>query len=326
MKSYSFTKYLLLILLLHVIGVIFIFPLAKESSYYLGLIITAYILGVRHAFDADHIVAIDNTVRKLVQQKKNATGVGFYFSLGHSTVVFLLVLFVGVSANWIKENMPQFQEVGGIIGATVSGLFLLIVGAINLGILISIYQKIKQRSSSNEEVELNGFIYRFTKKLFTFVNESWHIYPLGFLFGLGFDTATEIGLLTMSAQASISGTLTMTSVLGLPISFMAGMCLMDTIDSIFMTNSYQWALNSANRKLYYNFVVTAISVVMALLIGTVELLQVASEQFSLTGGLWNFVSMVEFEYIGYAIVVGFIVLWSIAYFGWKRKKLTEEME
>lgn len=205
----SWLGYSISVLSLHVIGILFLYIAARHHTGLWGLGLLAYTLGLRHAFDVDHIAAIDNTVRKLVQMKRNSLGVGFYFSLGHSTVVFLMAIVTAVSVKWVQERMPEMQEIGGIIGASVSGLFLLIIGIINFVVLINlfrIFNKFRKGEQNQDEfeklLESRGFFSRLLIPLYKFITRSWHVYPLGFLFGLGFDTASEISLLAISAGAA----------------------------------------------------------------------------------------------------------------------------
>ena len=216
--------------------------------------ILAYTLGLRHAFDADHIAAIDNTVRKLLQQRRDPVGVGFYFSIGHSTVVFLMAVLLGISVKWAKSELPYFQEVGGTIGTLVSGFFLVLIGVLNLIILISLIKLFSQLRHQHvkEEVdallEARGFITRFIGPYFKVISRSWHVLPLGFLFGLGFDTASEIALLALSSGASQQA-ISFIGILSLPILFASGMSLLDTLDGIVMKSAYNWAFQSNSQNL-----------------------------------------------------------------------------
>ncbi|MCZ8512217.1 HoxN/HupN/NixA family nickel/cobalt transporter [Paenibacillus filicis] len=325
----SWIGYAGFVIVLHVAGLAGLIMAAPGNPAFWGLGILAYSLGLRHAFDVDHIAAIDNTVRKLVQQKRNPLGVGFYFSLGHSSVVFLMVLAVALSVQWVQNKMPQLQEIGGVIGATVSGSFLVIIGIINLMVLIQLYQlfrKLKSGAFHSDELEtlLNsrGLIARMISPLLKFISRSWHVYPLGFLFGLGFDTATEVGLLAISAGAA-KNSISVFGILSLPLLFAAGMSLMDTADGMFMTKAYRWAFSTPLRKIYYNVTVTAISVVAALLIGVVELLQVLSERLQLQNGFFQWVQHLDFGSLGFALVGLFLAAWIISVTVWKVWKVEE---
>jgi high-affinity nickel-transport protein len=322
-------KYFVFVGLLHLCGFLFLFSSAKSHPGFLGLGLFAYSLGLRHAFDADHIAAIDNTVRKLVQQKRNPLGVGFYFSLGHSTVVFCMAVVTAVSVHWAQENLPQLQEVGGMIGASVSGLFLLIIGLINLAVLFNLLKLFRQYREGRPDqdefeklLESRGFFSRLLRPLYRLVSRSWHVYPLGFLFGLGFDTASEISLLALSAGAA-KESLPLMGILSFPLLFAAGMTLMDSADGIFMTRAYRWAFSTPLRKLYYNLSVTALAVAAALLIGLVELIQVLSGKLGWEGKFWFWVQNLEFGQLGYLLVGLFLVAWLVSVGVWKGMRLEE---
>jgi high-affinity nickel-transport protein len=326
----SWVLYSLIVLTLHIVGLSCLLNGAKQHPLIIGMAFLSYTFGLRHAFDADHIAAIDNTVRKLIQQKKNPIGVGFFFSLGHSSVVFLMATLLTVSVQWAQRELQHWQELGSIIGTMVSGSFLLFIGALNAFILIDlqkVFFKMRMGRYNEEEVEdllLNrGFLVRFAGPLFRLINKSWHAYPLGFLFGLGFDTASEIALLAISAGAAKEA-LPLSGILSLPILFAAGMSLMDTADGIFMTNAYKWAFSTPLRKVYYNLTITALSVTAALLIGIIELAQVFSEKLRLTSGIWGWLQSLNISSIGYLLVVLFIFSWGISYIIWKVFKIEEK--
>jgi len=323
--------YFIAVVLLHIVGLIGLLTVVDANPAFWSLGLLAYTLGLRHAFDADHIAAIDNTVRKLIQQKQNPLGVGFYFSLGHSSVVFLMVLAIALSIHWIQDNMPQMQEIGGTIGITVSGSFLILIGIINLVILYNLYKifrKLRKGIQPTENIEEildnRGLLSRMIKPFLRLVSKSWHVYPLGFLFGLGFDTATEIGLLAISAGAAKTA-ISAFGILSLPILFAAGMSLMDTADGMFMSTAYRWAFTTPLRKLYYNVTVTSVSVVAALLIGTVELIQVLSDKLHLQSGFFQWINALDFGDLGYMLVALFILAWLISVSIWKYMKVEERM-
>jgi high-affinity nickel-transport protein len=325
----SWLLYCLMVLTLHIVGLLCLLSGAKHHPLLIGMAFLAYTFGLRHAFDADHIAAIDNTVRKLVQHKKNPSGVGFFFSLGHSSVVFLMVILLTISVQWAQKELPQWQEIGSIIGTAVSGSFLLFIGVLNAIILFDlqkVFFKMRIGTYNENEVEellLNrGFLARFAGPLFTFITKSWHAYPLGFLFGLGFDTASEVALLAISAGAA-KGNLPITGLLSLPILFAAGMSLLDTADGIFMTNAYRWAFSTPLRKVYYNLTVTALSVLAALLIGLIELAQVFAEKLQLTNGVWRWIQTLDISWIGYLLVVLFLLSWGASYLIWKVFKIED---
>ncbi len=325
----NWLPYGLVVLFLHIIGLSFLLIGSKNHPLLLGMAFLSYTLGLRHAFDADHIAAIDNTIRKLVQQKKNPTGVGFYFSLGHSSVVFLMAAILAISVQWAQKELPQWQEVGGVIGTIVSGCFLLFIGILNAIVLFDlqkVFIKMRKGTYNEEEVEdllLNrGFLARFAGPIFKLITKSWHVYPLGFLFGLGFDTASEVALLAVSAGAA-KNALPVLGILSLPILFAAGMSLMDTADGIFMTNAYRWAFSTPLRKVYYNITITALSVAAALLIGMIELTQVFSEKMGFTNGFWHWIQNLDIGWLGYLLVVLFLLSWGASYVIWKVFKIEE---
>lgn len=325
----SWGGYVFVIILLHVLGLIGLYSVAKSLPAFWGIGLLAYTLGMRHAFDVDHIAAIDNTVRKLVGQKRNPLGVGFYFSLGHSSVVFIMAIVTAFSVQWAERELPWMQRFGGLIGTSVSGLFLVIIGVINLLILISLYKMfLKFRDGKHDEggfeelLESRGFIARMIKPLFAFIGKSWHVYPLGFLFGLGFDTASEIALLAISAHAAKEA-IPIIGIISLPLLFAAGMSLFDTADGMFMTKAYKWALHTPVRKLYYNLTVTALAVIAALIIGVIELGQVLSEEFSMEGTFWTWLQDIDFGTLGFILVALFVIAWIISIAVWKGMKIEE---
>ncbi|MGH8161382.1 MAG: HoxN/HupN/NixA family nickel/cobalt transporter, partial [Gammaproteobacteria bacterium] len=297
------------------------------SAHYpalVGLGFAAYMFGLRHAFDADHIAAIDDPVRYMLQKEKRPLGVGFFFSLGHSTIVFALAVAIIFAAAAIKHGLPAMQNAGGLIGAGVSGTFLWIVGIINLLVLLDILKvwsqaKAGQHSHKHLEEMLakRGFINRlFGGRLQKFINHSWQMYPIGFLFGLGFDTASEVGLLAMTAGAS-AGSLPWPAVLSLPILFTAGMSAMDTTDGVLMCKAYNWAFINPLRKIFYNITTTGLSIGVALVIGTIELLQVLVSMLGLKGPVFDYVGHMDFGSLGYVIVGLFILAWGISVGVWK---------
>src|SRR5437868_5106760 len=299
--------------LLHLVGWGTLLAVAPRYPALIGPAVLAYTFGLRHAFDADHISAIDNTTRKLLQQGKRPLGVGFFFSLGHSTIVFSLAAGLALAAKSIDSKIPAFQNYGGTIGASVSGTFLWIIGILNLLVLLDVVRVfLELRGGAYDEAALEerlldrGFMSRlFIGRLFRFVSKSWHMYPLGVLFGLGFDTATEVGLLAIAAGVATHH-VPFLAVISLPILFAAGMSLMDTADGAFMSHAYGWAFSNPVRKIYYNITVTTLSVAVALVIGMIELLQVTAAKLSLEGGFWSFLDNLDFGHIGYVVVGLFI--------------------
>src|SRR5258706_8227967 len=262
----------------------------------LGTALLAYTFGLRHAVDADHIAAIDNVTRKLMQDGKRPVAVGFFFSLGHSTIVVLASADVAATALAFKQQFESFHEVGGIVGTLVSAFFLLAIAVMNIVILAGVYRTFQRVKAGGRYVEedLNallagrGFLARLFRPLFAMIRSSWQMYPLGLLFGLGFDTATEIGLLGISAAEASKG-LSVWSILVFPALFTAGMSLVDTIDSILMLGAYGWAFVKSIPKLFYHMTITAVSVVVALLLGGIEALSLISDQLNLQGGILDFI-------------------------------------
>lgn len=287
----------------------------------LGMAFLAYMFGLRHAFDADHIAAIDNVVRKLMQEGKAPFSVGFFFSLGHSSIVVIATVVIAATAMAMQAHLEDFHVIGGMIGTAVSASFLLAIGLANLIILIGIWSAF-QRLRRGERVvdeELDallagrGFFARLFRRLFGVVRRSWHMYPIGFLFGLGFDTATEIGVLGISAAQAAQG-MSIWAILVFPALFTAGMSLMDTLDSMLMTRAYGWAFVNPVRKLWYNLTITAASVVVAVFIGGLEALGLIGEKLGLAGGLWDFVAALndDLANFGFAVVGLFIASWLVS--------------
>jgi len=318
------------IALLHVVGWGLYLHFATLYPALIGLGFVAYMFGLRHAFDADHIAAIDDTVRIMLQKGKRPLGVGFYFSLGHSTVVLALAIAIAFAATAITHDLPQFQKVGGVIGACVSGVFLWIIGGLNLLVLLDllkVWQHARTGTHSHQHLDdllaQRGLLDRlFRGRLQKLMNDSWQMYPLGLLFGLGFDTASEVGLLAMTAGAS-AGNLPIPAVLSLPILFAAGMTLMDTTDGVLMTKAYDWALLNPVRKIFYNVTATGLSVSVALVVGSVELLQVLISTLGLHGGLFDAIALLGFGKLGYVVVGFFMLGWGLSVAAWKLGRMEE---
>ncbi len=293
----------------------------------LGTALLAYSLGLRHAVDADHIAAIDNVTRKLMQEGKRPVAVGFMFSLGHSTVVLLGSAAIAATALVLQHRMDAARHIGGVIGTLVSTLFLFGIGAVNLIVLRSIYRAFQRVRGGAPYVEEDfdllladrGFLARLFRPMFAIISRSWHMYPLGVLFGLGFDTATEIGLLGISAAEASKG-LPLWSILVFPALFAAGMSLIDTTDNILMLGAYGWAFMKPVRKLYYNMTITMLSVLVALVVGGIEALGLLAGEFGLTGVLWDTVRKLNnnFGALGYCIIGIFALSWiaSFAIYKW----------
>jgi high-affinity nickel-transport protein len=320
--------------LLHVAGWGLLLAAAAGRPTILALGGLAYTFGLRHAFDADHISAIDNTTRKLLQDGRKPVGVGFFFSLGHSTVVFLVAAALGLTVKWILDGVVsdsgRLRGIGGILGTTVSGGFLVLIGLLNLVILLDIvrvYRRLKSGEYDRESLELDltagGFMSRIFGRLFKVIRHSWQMYPIGFLFGLGFDTASEVAILAISAGAAANG-LPFVAVIALPLIFAAGMSLMDTADGAFMAKAYSWAFTSPIRKVFYNLTMTSLSVFVALFVGTIELMQVVIKAFDLKGGAFG--AIAGFDLVGragYFIVAAFVVAWAAALLIYKARRIDE---
>ncbi len=295
----------------------------------LGTALLAYTFGLRHAVDADHISAIDNVTRKLMQEDKKPVAVGFFFSLGHSTIVVALSIAIALTATAIQHNFPGLQNIGGLIGTSVSALFLFVIAAINILVLWEIFQtflRVKNGGEYNEQtldefLNQRGLMGRFFRPLIRMVSSSWKMYPIGILFGLGFDTATEVGILGISASSATKG-LPIWYILLFPALFTVGMCLLDTTDSILMLGAYGWAFMKPVRKLYYNMNITLVSVLVALVVGGIEVLSIIGGQLNLSGAFWDSVTNLSsnFGTIGYLIIGIFIASWAISTIIYKVKR------
>ena len=304
----------------------------RHHPVLLGTAFLAYSFGLRHAVDADHIAAIDNVTRKLMQQGKRPVGVGFFFSLGHSTIVFGLSVVIALTSVAIKSRFESFQAIGGIIGTSISAFFLLAIGLANLLVLISVYRTFQHVKSGGRFVDedLNlllgqrGFFGRIFRSLFGLVEHSWQMYPIGFLFGLGFDTATEVGLLGISATEATRG-LSVWSILIFPTLFAAGMALVDTTDSILMLGAYGWAFVKPIRKLYYNMTITFVSVLVAVLVGGIEVLGLIGNHFKVQGVLWDAINALtnNFGLVGFAIIGVFALSWIVSIMIYRIKRYDE---
>jgi len=319
---------------LHIAGAILMwratsgnYILADGSLFGWGTAALAYTLGMRHAFDADHISAIDNTTRKLMSEGQRPLAVGFFFSLGHSSVVagLAILLNFGIKAlgSQLKDENSSLHHYTGLIGTTVSGTFLMLIAIFNLIVMwgiVKVFLQMRQGLYNEEELEKHldsrGLLWRFFGPIARRIDKSWKMYPLGILFGLGFDTATEIGLLVLAGSSVIAG-LPWWAIISLPLFFAGGMSLLDTIDGSFMNFAYGWAFSKPVRKVYYNIVITGLSVATAFFIGGLEISQVLSNQLNLTGGYWDFANSLELNTAGYYIVAGFVIVWAIALLYWK---------
>jgi high-affinity nickel-transport protein len=337
------------IVLLHAVGFFVLFAFVVPNHYQLGgghpvftagVGILAYTFGLRHAFDVDHIAAVDNTTRKLMadnaeqqlsgvpsSEVRKPLSVGFWFSLGHSSIVFALsiLLAFGVRsvAGQVTDENSGLHDLTGVIGASVSGIFLWILGILNFVVLLGILRVFRglrhgqyDEEALEEQLNKRGFMNRILGGLTRSVRKAWHSYPIGVLFGLGFDTATEVGLLVLAAGAAAFA-LPWYSIVVLPVLFAAAMCLMDTVDGVFMNAAYGWAFARPVRKVFYNLTITSISVLVAVLIGTIELVGVLADQANITGGPIGWIANINLDYAGYGIVGLFVLSWAIAIAIWR---------
>jgi high-affinity nickel-transport protein len=293
----------------------------------IGTAVLAYSLGLRHAIDADHIAAIDNVTRKLMQEGQRPVAVGFFFALGHSTVVVVASIAVALTASALTDKFAVYRGIGGIMGTSASALFLFIIAVANLMVLRGVYRafRLVERGERVTEEDIDallqqrGWLARLFRPLFRFVSKSWHLYPIGLLFALGFETASEIGLFGLSAQASSS--VSSWSLLIFPALFAAGMTLVDTTDGVLMLGAYGWAYRNPVRKLFYNLTITSVSVLVALVVGGIETLGLIAGQFHLQGAFWNAISELNgnFGALGYGIVGLFVVSWGVSYLVYRFK-------
>jgi high-affinity nickel-transport protein len=300
----------------------------------LGTAALAYAFGLRHAFDADHIAAIDNVTRKLMQEGRRPVGVGLFFSLGHSTIVVALSIAIAVTATALQDRFDAFKSFGGVVGTLVSALFLFGIALANILVLISVYRTFRTVKNGGRFIEEDldlalanrGLLGRLFRRFFRMIERSWQMYPLGVLFGLGFDTATEVGLLGISATQASQG-LSIWSILVFPALFTAGMTLIDTTDSILMLGAYGWAFVKPIRKLYYNMTITAVSVIVAVVVGGLETLNLIGDQLGLTdgGGFWGAIGDLNdnFGVLGYVIVGIFIAAWAISWIVYRARRYDE---
>jgi high-affinity nickel-transport protein len=332
------------ILLLHVVGwgllTLVIAPahyrVGAGGIFGVGLGVTAYTLGMRHAFDADHIAAIDNTTRKLMGGPRRPLSVGFWFSLGHSSVVFglclLLSLGVRALAGQVENDSSALQRITGLVGVGISGAFLYVIGTINLVLLVGVIRIFRRmRHGSFDEAELEdhlnnrGLLNRILSGATRAVAKPWQMYPIGLLFGLGFDTATEISLLVLAGGAA-AFQLPWYAILTLPVLFAAGMSLLDTVDGCFMNFAYGWAFAKPVRKVYYNITVTGLSVAVALIIGTIELVSILTDRLGITTGPLAAIGNVDLNHVGFVIVGLFVATWAVALLVWRYARIEEKWD
>ncbi|HEY3849884.1 MAG TPA: HoxN/HupN/NixA family nickel/cobalt transporter [Steroidobacteraceae bacterium] len=315
---------------LHGLGCGLYLHFAAQYPALVGLGLVAYLFGLRHAFDADHIAAIDDTVRYMLQRGQRPLGVGLFFSLGHSTIVIGLALVIAFAATAVKQDIPLLQNAGGVIGTGVSGVFLWIIGMLNLLVLLDILKVWRHTRNGNHShahletlLAQRGLLNRLLRgRLQKVMSHSWQMYPLGVLFGLGFDTASEVALLAMTAGAA-TGNLPAPAVLSLPILFAAGMTLMDTTDGVLMSKAYNWALLNPLRKIFYNVTTTGLSVAVALVIGSIEILQAFIGVLRLQGSFYDRVAQLDFGRLGYVIVALFLLTWGASVAAWKLGRFEE---
>jgi high-affinity nickel-transport protein len=326
---------------LHALGFITLLAFSAPTGYHLGkagvltvgIGVTAYTLGLRHAFDADHISAIDNTTRKLMAEGKRPLTVGFWFSLGHSSIVFALALLISAGVRAldapVEHGHSRLHQATSLVGTAVSGGFLYLIAAINIVILVGIVKVFKEmRAGRYDEARLErqldarGLMNRVFGRVTKAVSKPAHMYPIGLLFGLGFDTASEVALLVIAGGAGAAGP-SWYQVLCLPILFAAGMSLMDSIDGSFMNFAYGWALSKPVRKVFYNLTITGLSIAVALVIGTIELGGLISSQLNLTGAFWKWLDTVDINVLGYVIVAMFVATWLVALTIWRLGRIEE---
>jgi len=309
------------IILANLIAWAWAFALFANRPAILATALLAWVFGLRHAVDADHIAAIDNAVRKLMQAGDAPKTAGLYFALGHSTVVVVATILLSVTAIGLVGEHSPVRDIGGLIGTSVSAVFLLLIAMLNLVIFISLWRAFRAiRQPGRPELENldailagRGVLTRLLGPMFRMVSKSWHMYPLGFLFGLGFDTATEIGLISISAAEAVRG-VSLWSVLVFPVLFAAGMALVDTADSVLMVNAYRWAFVDPVRKLWYNLTITGASVLVALFIGGVEALGLLGEKLELSGHFWSVVASLNdsLANFGFVVIALFALVWLVS--------------
>ncbi|MBP2200234.1 HoxN/HupN/NixA family nickel/cobalt transporter [Pantoea cypripedii] len=298
----------------------------------MGTALLAYMFGLRHAVDADHIAAIDNATRKLLQEGRSAESAGAFFSLGHAAVVIISCLFVALTASALDKALGDAKEIGSLISTLASAGFMLVLAFANLSILLSVWKTFRQAKNGGTVVAddldmlLNrrGLLARLFRPLFRLVSRSWHLFPIGFLFGIGFDTATEIALFGLSSAQAVGG-ISFASIMVMPALFTAGMLLVDTLDGILMVRVYRWAFVRPIRKLYYNLTITMMSVVVAFFIGGIEVLSLLSDKMAFTGLFWRDVQALtdHFNTLGYAIIALFLISWGVSALIYRLKRYDE---
>ena len=310
------------------------FHISQTKLFGLGTGVLAYTLGVRHAFDADHIAAIDNTTRKLVGEGKRPLGVGFFFSLGHSSVVFVLALLLNFGIRTLNLQVSQqssgLHSATNVVGTSISGTFLYLIALLNLVVLVSILKLYRQMRSGHydaaeleRQLDKRGVMNRLLGGYARHIDTSWKMYPVGVLFGLGFDTATEVGLIVLAGSAVVGG-LPIYAILSLPVLFAAGMCLFDTLDGCFMNFAYDWAFANPVRKVFYNLTITGLSVAVAFFVGTIEILGLVGQEANFSSPFWDFFRRFNINAAGFVIVGLFVATWVVALLYWRLARIEEK--
>jgi high-affinity nickel-transport protein len=324
------TGFIGVIVLLHVVGWGLVWWSAREFPIVVGLAGLAYSFGLRHAFDADHIAAIDNTTRKLMSSETRPFGVGFYFSLGHSTIVLLLTIAIAMATRAVTAGLPQLREIGSLLGTTISGLFLYAIGILNLLVMIDLVRVLRVvRRGDYDAADLEarllqrGIISRWFGRLFRLVTAPRQMYWIGLLFGLGFDTASEVGLLTTAGVAATQAP-PMSAILSLPIVFAAGMSLLDSADGVLMCGAYGWAFDNPLRKVFYNLTVTGLSVVVALFVGTIEIISIVTSRWlGIHDGVFGAIQSIDFQTMGLMVAGLFGFSWLASAAVWRFGRLEQ---
>jgi high-affinity nickel-transport protein len=294
-----------------------------DNPLLIGTAVLAYVFGLRHAVDADHIAAIDNVTRKLMQMRQKPVTVGLYFSLGHSTVVVLACAGIAMTSVALRAHFAAFRDIGSVVGTSVSAAFLLMIALANIVTLVSVHRAFRAAANGETPVDVplvqGGILGRILRPLMNFISQPWHMYLLGFLFGLGFDTATEVGLLGISATQA-SQNVPLWSIMIFPALFTAGMSLVDTTDGVVMVGAYGWAFVKPMRKLLYNLAITLISITVALIVGVLEALNLIADKFSLNSGFWRWIGNLNdhFGAIGCFIIASLIACWAISMLIYRR--------
>jgi high-affinity nickel-transport protein len=326
--KFDIAKFGIVILSIFAFGVLLLLTGVRQYPFLLGMAVISYTFGLRHAFDVDHIAAIDNMTRKMINDGKNTRGVGFSFSIGHSLVVIIMGAITIFAVKWAQHAIPAFQSVGGSIGTLIAGIFLLILALFNTLIVRDIINNFRAMKNGKYTQEIqdaskNKFINRQIERLLKIVNHNWQVVIVGFLFGLGFDTATQIAVLATSATAADKG-IPWYAVLSFPILFTAGMGMMDTMDGFFMSTAYKWVFSSPFRKVYYNLTITILSILAAGVIGIIEVLQVLSIEIGWTNGFWLWLQNLDFNFMGFMLVGMFVVVWIVSLSVWKLFRFSEK--